>query len=239
MNTLNQRTATTSMTYDEGLRNHFRSVYNTMSLGLLVTGLVAYAVAFAAKASPAFGQLLFGTPLAYVFAFAPLIFVFFGFSHRAVMNKTAGQLKTLFYGFSAVFGVSLSAIFLVYAGGDIVRAFFITSATFAAMSIYGYTTKADLSKLGSFLFMGVIGLLIAIVVNIFMQSTMLDFIISCAGVLIYTLLTAFDTQNIKATYSASYGDDANNKMAVMGALSLYINFIMLFQFILSFLGNRE
>lgn len=239
MNTVNQRTTTSAVTYDEGLRNHFRAVYNTMSLGLLLTGLVAYGVAFAAKTSPVFAQLMFGTPLALLFAFAPLLFVFFGFSHRAVMKKTAGQVKTLFYVFSAVFGVSLSAIFMVYASGDIVRAFFITSATFAAMSIFGYTTKIDLTRFYSFLFMGVIGLLIAMVVNIFMQSTMMDFIISCAGVLVYTLLTAFDTQNIKAIYHSKQSDDANNKMAVMGALSLYINFIMLFQFILNLLGNRE
>lgn len=241
MTMTNPRTnsASGAVTYDEGLRNHFRSVYNVMALGLLLTGLVALGVATAATSIPAFGNFMFGTPFYLVLAFAPLAFVFFGFSRRAVMNKSAGQLKTLFFLFSGVFGASLSAIFMVYAAGDIVRAFFITSATFAAMSIYGYTTKADLSKLGSFLFMGVIGLLIAIVVNMFLQSTMMDFIISCAGVLIYTLLTAFDTQNIKESYSASHGNDANNKMAVMGALGLYINFIMLFQFILNLMGGRS
>jgi len=239
MNMLNQQTRTTALSYDEGLRSHFRSVYNTMSLGLMVTGLVAYAVAAAVSSSPEFAHLLFNSGVIYAFIFAPLLFLFFGFSHRAVMNKTAGQLKTLFYAFSAVWGVSLSTIFLAYTGGDIVRAFFVTSATFAAMSIFGYTTKIDLGGLRSFLMMGVIGLLIAIVVNLFMQSTMMDFIISCAAVLIYTLLTAYDTQNIKESYSASYGDEANKKMAVMGALSLYINFMVLFQFILQFLGNRD
>lgn len=239
MDTMNSRAKTGAVTYDEGLRAHFRGVYNVMALGLLVTGLVAFGISYAATAIPAFGAFMFGTPFYLVLAFAPLAFVFFGFSHRAVMTKTPGQMKTLFYAFSAVFGASLSAIFLVYTSGDIVRAFFVASATFAAMSVYGYTTKADLSKLGAFLFMGVIGLLIAIVVNMFLQSTMMDFIISCAGVLIYTLLTAFDTQNIKETYSASHGSDANKKMAVMGALSLYINFIMLFQFILSLMGGSR
>jgi hypothetical protein len=236
MNNLNTKTQTTiGVTYDEGLRTHFRNVYNVMCLGLVVTGLVAFGIAN----WPAAVALLFGTPLKWVVMFAPLAFIFFGFTHKAVMTKTAGQLKTLFVLFSAVFGMSLSAIFLVYTGADITRAFFITAATFAAMSVWGYTTKADLSKLGSFLIMGVIGLLIAIVVNIFLQSSMLEFVISAAGVLIYTLMTAFDTQNIKESYNHAHGDDANSKMAVMGALSLYINFIMLFQFILQFVGNRE
>lgn len=223
------------VTYDEGLRNHFRGVYNTMALGLILTGLVAFGISNSEAAT----QFIFGTPLKWVAMFAPLAFIWFGFSPKAVRTKTAGQLKTMFYAFSAIFGLSLSVIFLAYTGADIARAFFVTSATFAAMSVYGYVTKADLSKLGSFLIMGVIGLLIAIVVNIFLQSAMLDFVISAAGVLIYTLLVAFDTQNIKETYRASNGDDVNNKMAVMGALSLYINFIMLFQFILSFMGGRE
>lgn len=235
MNMHQTKTTTQTVAYDAGLREHFRHVYNTMSIGLVVTGLVAFALAN----TPAAMAFIFGTPLKWVVMFAPLAFVFFGFSHKSVMNKSAGQLKTLFYLFSAVFGMSLSAIFIAYAGADIARAFFITAATFAAMSVYGYTTKADLSKLGSFLMMGVIGLLIAIIVNIFLASTMLDFIISAAGVLIYTLLVAFDTQNIKESYSASYGDDSNNKMAVLGALSLYINFIMLFQFILQFVSGRE
>lgn len=236
MNQLNaKQSVSVGVAYDEGLRTHFRTVYNVMCLGLVVTGLVAYAIAN----WPAAVALLFGTPLKWVVMFAPLAFVFFGFSHKSVMTKTAGQLKTLFVLFSTVFGMSLSAIFLIYTGADIARAFFITAATFAATSAWGYTTKADLSKMGSFLFMGVIGLLIAIIVNIFMQSTLLDFVISAAGVLIYTLLTAFDTQNIKESYNASHGNDTNSKMAVMGALSLYINFIMLLQFILSLLGNRE
>ena len=219
---------------DVGLRNHFRSVYNIMTLGLLVTGLTAFAV----SNSTALMQVIFGTPLKWVAMFAPMAFVFFGFNHNTIMTKSPGYLRGMFYAFSAIFGISLSVIFLAFAGADIARAFFITAATFAAMSILGYTTKIDLSKLGSFLFMGVIGLLIAIVANIFLQSTMLDFIISCAGVLIYTVMTAFDTQQIKESYHHSYGD-SNAKAAVMGALSLYINFIMLFQFILSLIAPRD
>jgi len=235
MNMLNTKTNETSTSYDEGLRKHFRGVYNVMSLGLVVTGLVAMAIA----SSPTVINFLFGTPLKWVLMFAPLAFIWFGFSPNAVRTKTAGQLKTMFYLFSAVFGASLSTIFLAYSGADIARAFFITAATFAGTSVYGYVTKTDLSKMASFLIMGVIGILIAAVVNIFLQSSMLDFIISVVGVVVYTGLVAYDTQNIKESYAQSYGDDANNKMAVMGALSLYINFIMLFQFILSLIGNRD
>lgn len=234
---LNQQTNTSvnrATGVDEGLRAHFRQVYNIMALGLVLTGVTAFAI----SNSQAAMQLIFGTPLKWVAMFAPMAFVFFGFSHKTVMHKSAGYLRGMFYAFSAIFGVSLSVIFLAYAGADIARAFFITSATFAAMSILGYTTKIDLSRFQSFLFMGVIGLLIAIVVNIFLQSSMLDFIISCAGVLIYTVMTAFDTQQIKESYNQSYGE-SNNKAAVMGALSLYINFIMLFQFILSLISPRD
>ncbi|PCH99311.1 MAG: hypothetical protein COB76_06025 [Alphaproteobacteria bacterium] len=236
MNQFKTQTQTASTTtYDAGLRDHFRNVYNVMCLGLFVTGAVAYGIAN----WPAAISLLFGTPLKWVVMLAPMAFIFFGFTRNAVMKKTAGQLKTLFVLFSATFGLSLSTIFLAYTGADIARAFFITSGTFAAMSVWGYTTKRDLSALGSFLIMGVIGLIIAMVVNIFLQSTMMDFIISSIGVLIYTLMTAYDTQNIKASYSASHGDDANQKMAVMGALGLYINFIMLLQFILSLVSGRD
>lgn len=219
---------------DAGLRDHFRNVYTVMAMGLTVTGLTAFALSNSTAAM----QLIFGTPLQWVAMFAPLAFIFFGFNQKTVMTKSAGYLRGMFYAFSAIFGVSLSVIFLAYAGADIARAFFITAATFAAMSILGYTTKIDLSKMGAFLFMGVIGLLIAIVANIFLQSSMLDFIISVAGVLIYTALVAFDTQQIKESYHHSYGE-SNNKAAVMGALSLYINFIMMFQFILSLISPRE
>ena len=235
MNTPNINTRTQSVTYDEGLRQHFRGVYNVMSLGLILTGLVAFGIAN----WPAATQLLFGTPLKWVLMFAPIAFIWFGFNPRAIQTKTAGQLKTMFFLFSAVFGASLSTVFLVYQGADITRAFFIAAATFAATSVYGYVTKKDLSSMGGFLIMGVIGILIAMVVNIFLQSSALEWAISIIGVLVYTGLVAYDTQNIKETYNATYGSETNNKMAVMGALSLYINFIMLFQFILNLVGGRE
>jgi FtsH-binding integral membrane protein len=236
MNTPNTNTRARSVSsYDEGLRSHFRGVYNVMSISLVITGLVAYLTANSPLAA-----VLYGNPIiAIAVAFAPLAFIFFGFTPKAVQRKSSGQLKTLMFLFSAVFGLSLSSVFLVYAGADIARAFFIAAATFAATSVYGYVTKKDLSGLGGLLIMGVIGILIAAVVNIFLQSSALDFAISVIGVLVYTGLVAYDTQNIKETYAASHGTEANSKMAVMGALSLYINFIMLFQFILSLLGNRE
>lgn len=235
MNTPNVKTRSTTTTYDEGLRAHFRGVYNIMSLGLVITGLIAFAI----SNSPAAINLLFGTPLKWVVMFAPLAFIFFGFTQRAMMTKSSGQLKTLFFLFSALFGASLSTVFIVYSGADIARAFFIAAATFAATSVYGYVTKKDLSGMGGLLIMGVIGILIAMVVNIFLQSSALDFAISVIGVLVYTGLVAYDTQNIKETYSAAHGQEANSKMAVMGALGLYINFIMLFQFILNLIGNRD
>jgi FtsH-binding integral membrane protein len=236
MTEINTRAKTTAASYDEGLRNHFRSVYNVMSFGLVLTGIIAYVVAN----TPAVVNVLFGNPMmAIIVAFAPLAFIFFGFTPNAVRRKTSRQLKIMFLLFSAVFGLSLSSVFLVYAQADIARAFFIAAATFAGTSVYGYVTKKDLSGMGGLLVMGVIGLLIAIVVNMFLQSSALDFAISVIGVMVYMGLVAYDTQNIKETYSASQGHEANDKMAVMGALSLYINFIMLFQFILSLIGNRE
>ena len=228
-------TVTRATTIDAGLRTHFQSVYNTMAIGLGVTGTVAFLL----SQSEPLMKLIFGTPLAFVFMLAPMAFVFFGFSPKAVQRKSAMQLSALFYTFSAVFGISMATIFLVYTGSGIARVFFITAGMFAATSIYGYTTKRDLSGMAGLMVMGAIGLLIAMVVNIFLQSSVLQFVISGVGVIVYTGLVAWDTQNIKESYSASYGTENNNKMAVMGALSLYINFIMLFQFMLSLLGDRR
>ena len=229
------QTVSRASTYDVGLRTHFQSVYNTMAIGLVVTG----AIAFLVSNSETLMQAIFGTPLAFVFMFAPLAFIFLGFNPRAIQRKSAAQLRTMFYAFSAVFGISMATIFLAYTGASIARVFFITAGMFAATSIYGYTTKKDLSGFAGLLVMGAIGLLIAIVVNLFLQSSMLQFVISGVGVLVYTGLVAWDTQNIKETYSAAHGEEANSKMAVMGALSLYINFLMLFQFLLSLIGNRN
>lgn len=224
-----------AVAFDEGLRTHFRKVYNTMSVGLVVTAAVAM------LADQMGAAALFTKPfMAIVFAFLPMVAGMVLFNGGALMTKSASDLNIRFYLFSAIFGFCMTPLFTVYAGADLARAFFITAATFAATSIWSYTTKSDLSKFGSFLFMGALGLVIAIVVNMFLQSAMMDFIISCAGVLIYTGLVAYDTQNIKEGYAASYGSEANAKMAVMGALGLYMNFIMLFQFILRLVSsNRE
>ena len=228
-------TVSRATTYDVGLRTHFQNVYNTMAIGLAVTGTVAFLVSH----SEPLMKLIFGTPLAFVFMLAPLAFMFFGFSPNAVRRKTAGQLSAMFYAFSAIFGVSMATIFLAYAGTDIARVFFITAGMFAATSIYGYQTKRDLAGLGGLMIMGAFGILIAMLVNIFLHSSMLQFVISGVGVLVYTGLVAWDTQNIKESYSASISSGDNHKMAVMGALSLYMNFIMLFQFLLSLTSGRR
>lgn len=222
-------------TFDAGLRMHFQRVYNTMAIGLGVTGLVAFFIA----SSPAMVSLLFGTPLKWVMVFAPMAFIFLGFNHRTIATKSAGWLAGMFYLFSAVFGMSLATIFLVYSEESIARVFFITAGMFALTSVFAYTTRRDLSKLGSLMIMGAIGLLLAMVVNMFLHSSMLQFVISGIGVLVYTGLVAWDTQNIKETYNGNAGREANHKMAIMGALSLYINFIMLFQFMMQFMGHRE
>jgi FtsH-binding integral membrane protein len=227
-----QRTETT---YDAGLSSHFGRVYNIMTLGLVITGFFAYVVAH----TPALMQLFYGTPLHWVVMFAPLVLVMFGFTPGRVQRSSFTTLTLMFAGFSAIFGISLAYIFAVYSGADITRVFFITSAMFAGTSIYGYTSKKDLSGMGGMMIMGVIGIVIASIVNLFMQSDTLMFVISIVGVIAFTGLTAWDTQRIKETYNAGYGAEANNKMAVMGALGLYINFINMFVLLLNLLGNRD
>lgn len=233
---LHTQTAARETTYDAGLRAFFQKVYNTMATGLVLTGLVAWIVAN----SEALRQIFFGNSMmALIVMLSPLAFIFFGFTPGRVQRMSAGALAGTFYAFSAVFGISLATIFMVYSGESIARVFFITAAMFAGISIFGYTTRRDLSSMGSLLIMGVWGLLLAMIVNIFLQSAMVHFVISCIGVMVYTGLVAWDTQNLKRMYSASYSADGAGKMAVMGALSLYINFIMLFQFLLNFMGNRN
>lgn len=221
---------------DPGLQAFMRNVYNTMGLGLLITGGTAYAL----SQISGIAEKLYGSGLFYVAAFAPLAFLLFGFTHNRIMRSSAQSLMLTFAAFSAVMGVSMGAIFLVYSSADIARAFFVTAGTFAAMSLYGYTTKRDLSAFRSFLVMGLIGVFIASIVNIFLGSGLMQFVISCAGVLVFTGLTAWDTQNLRLTYAEAHGREANGKMAVMGALSLYLNFVNLFQMILHLMGgNRE
>ena len=226
---------------DQGLRSYMLRVYNYMTVGLVVTGLVSY-FSFAAAFDSAgnltdFGSAIYLSPLKWLVMLAPLAFVMvlsFGINK---MSAAAAQLT--FWAFAAVMGLSLSSIFAVYTGTSIARTFFISAATFGAMSLYGYTTKRDLTAIGSFLFMGLIGIIIASVVNIFLASSALAFGISVLGVLIFVGLTAYDTQRIKLSYSESFGSDVLRKGAIMGALSLYLDFLNLFMMLLQLTGNRR
>ena len=219
--------------YDEGLRQHMLRVYNIMGLGLVLTGVVAMVTA----STPFLYNAIFGTPLQWVVMLAPLAFVFF-ISFK-VESMSAAKAQTLFWAFAAVMGLSSAWIFQVFTGGSIARVFFITAALFGAMSLYGYTTKRDLSGMGSFLFMGLIGVIIASVVNIFLQSSALHFAVSIIGVLVFTGLTAYDTQRIKEVYDEGAGAENLSKLAVMGALSLYLSFINLFMLLLQFFGGQQ
>ena len=252
--------ARTGVAIDEGLRAYMLGVYNYMAGGVALTGLVAYLVfsmavtmdpALAAKASNGaaialrrgmyltdFGVALYASPLKWVVMLAPLAFVFF-LSFR-VYKMSVGAAQASFWLFAAVMGVSLSSIFLVFTGQSITQVFFITAGAFAGLSLFGYTTKRDLSGWGSFLIMGVIGIVLAAIVNIFLQSSALQFAISVIGVLVFAGLTAYDTQQIKDNYYA-VRDDATMlaKGAIMGALNLYLDFINLFVSLLQLFGNRE
>ncbi len=218
---------------DEGLRGYMLSVYNYMGLGLAITGLVAFLVA----STPALYGPIFGTPLKWVVMLAPLGFVFFLGAKIRTMSVGAAQLT--FWLFAATMGLSLASIFLVFTGESIARVFFITAGTFGAMSLYGYTTKRDLSAWGSFLFMGLIGIIIASLVNLFIASSALHFAISVIGVLVFTGLTAYDTQRIKEMYYELDGADVVARNAIMGALSLYLNFINMFVMLLHLFGTSR
>ena len=218
---------------DMGLRAYMLKIFNYMALGLGLTGVVAFLTA----SSPTMMGAIFGTPLKWVVMLAPLGFVFaisFG-----INRMSAATAQALFWVYAAVMGLSLASIFIVYTGTSIARVFFITSGTFAAMSLYGYTTKRDLTAMGSFLFMGVIGLVLASLVNLFLQSSGLSFVVSVLGVLIFTGLTAYDTQAIKSMYYEADDAEFGEKKAVMGALTLYLDFINLFMYLLRFLGDRR
>jgi FtsH-binding integral membrane protein len=225
--------ATGVANYDEGLRRHMLGVYRNMALGLGITALVALLIA----STPVLYQPIFGTPLKWVAIFAPLAFVLF-FSFRAERMTTA-QARTAFYAFAAVIGVSMASIFLVLTGTSISLAFFSAAAVFAVMSLWGYTADVDLSRWTTFLMVGLIGVVIASLVNLFVGSSMLQLVFSIAGVLVFTGLTAWDTQRLKSEYLAYAGSEREDKLAVMGALSLYLNLINLFQLLLSLFGQRE
>jgi hypothetical protein len=217
---------------DAGLRAHMRRVYGYMAGGLALTGLVAYAAAVSG-----FYQAIAGTALIWIVMLAPLGFVLalsFG-----IQRMNAGTAILLFWIYAAVMGLSLGGIFLVYTGTSIARVFFITAATFAAMSLYGYTTNADLSRMGAFLLMGLIGLVIASLVNIFIGSSALQFAISIIGVIVFVGLSAYDTQRIKEMYLESDSTEIGGKKAVLGALALYLDFINLFMMLLQLFGQRR
>ncbi len=230
---------------DQGLRAYMLGVYNNMVLGLAITGLAALGTNMLAvttgptggMALTGFGQAIYSSPLRWVIMLAPLAFVFF-FSFR-IDRMAASSARMMFYAFAAVMGLSLSSILLVYTGTSVTRAFFITAAAFGGLSLYGYTTKRSLSAFGSFLVMGLIGLVIASLVNLFIQSSALQFGLSCLSVLIFAGLTAWDTQTIKEMYYASDDYEVATKKSVNGALMLYIDFINIFTSLLQLTGSRN
>ena len=234
-----------SATYvDQGLRSYMIKVFNYMGVGLLLTAAVAWLFAN----NEGLLSLLYNidmqqhsismSGLGWIVAFAPLIMIF-AFNY-VVQNKSLSAVQAMFWTFSAVMGASLTSIFLLYTAASMTRVFLITAATFGAMSLYGYTTKRDLTKLGSFLFMGLIGLIIASIVNIFMQSPAVYWALSYIGVAIFVGLTAYDVQRIKDLYYSTRGsDEVSGKMAVSGALSLYLDFINLFMYLLRIMGDRR
>jgi FtsH-binding integral membrane protein len=240
-----QSASASSAVLDAGLRAYMLRVYNWMASGLLLTGIVAFVIAntdlinaFYPVVNTPYGMTRTASPLALLSMFAPLAFVLvLSFGVNKLSRSTA---QTLYWLFCAAMGASLCNIFLRYTGDSIARVFFISAGTFAAMSIYGYTTRSDLSRWGSFLMMGLIGVILASVVNIFIHSSGLQFVLSIAGVLVFTGLTAFDTQRIKATYlqyAYAEGTDGAAKRSVYDALSLYLNFINLFLLLLQLFGN--
>tara|TARA_B100000575_G_C23114674_1_gene644229 strand:+ start:1360 stop:2112 length:753 start_codon:yes stop_codon:yes gene_type:complete len=231
---------------DEGLRTYMLKVYNYMTTGLLLTGFIAYFFGKASIITNDFGQivgvtevgaLLFGSPLKWIIMLAPLGFVFYLSARINKMSVSAAQLT--FWLFASIMGLSLASVFIEFTQTSIARVFFITAGTFGAMSIYGYTTKKDLTKLGGFLFMGLIGIILASIVNIFVGSSALQFGISVIGVLVFVGLTAYDTQNIKNMYYSGDNFEIGSKKALMGALKLYLDFINLFILLLQLFGQRR
>jgi hypothetical protein len=231
-------TATTAgregVAFDAGLRSYMLSVYNYMASGVLLTGIVAMLFA-----SSGFAAAILGGPglLKYVIIFSPLAFILvlsFG-----INRLSTGAMQLLFWAFATVMGLSMSSIFLVYTGTSIAQTFFATAAAFVSLSLWGYTTKKDLSGFGTFLIMGVVGLLVAMIINIFLQSSAMALAISAIGVLLFAGLTAYDTQRIKSLYFYVQGTDMMGKTAIMGALSLYLDFVNMFTFLLSFMGQRD
>jgi hypothetical protein len=218
--------------YDAGLRSYMLSVYNYMASGVLLTGIVALVFA-----SSGMAEQVLATPLRWLIMLAPLAFVMvLSFGINRLKTSTA---QMLFWAFAVVMGLSMASIFLVYTGTSIAQTFFATAAAFAGLSLWGYTTKKDLSGFGTFLVMGVVGLLVAMIINIFLQSSAMSFAISVIGVLLFAGLTAYDTQRIKSMYAYVAGTDMMGKTVIMGALSLYLDFVNMFTFLLNFMGSRD
>ncbi len=251
---LNARSGAETLAYDEGLRAYMIRVYNYMGVGLVLTGIVAYGFyTMAVTQDPAeaavrlhnglmltaLGKTIYLSWLRWVIAFSPLVLVFLFAARINQMSTSTAQ--TVFWAFAALMGLSLSSIFVIYTSTSIARIFFITAATFGTVSLWGYTTKRDLTQMGSFLMMGVIGIVIAAVVNAFLHSTGLQFAISVLAVVIFTGLTAYDTQTLKDNYSvqASGGEETLGRSAIMGALNLYLDFINIFIALLQLFGDRR
>ena len=220
------------VTFDEGLRKHMLSIYNYMVSGVLLTGIVALLMARSGMTAS-----LIQSPLMWVVALSPLAIVFAMSFGQNRFSKTT--LQMMFWGFATLMGMSLSTIFLRYTGESIAVTFFATSAAFAGLSLFGYTTKKDLSGFGSFLIMGVVGLIVTMLLNLWLQSPALMYAISFIGVLIYAGLTAYDTQRLKRQYAYLRGTEFAGKAVILGALSLYLDFINMFQFLLSFMGSQD
>ena len=244
--TTSVRSSASEAIIDQGLRSYMLKVYNYMASGVLLTGFIALAFFKMAVVTSSegqiigltnFGNTIYASGLKWVIMLAPLAVVFY--MSFGIAKMSASKAQTVFWIFAALMGASLSSIFLAYTGTSITRVFFITAGTFGAMSIYGYTTKRDLTKLGSFLMMGLIGIIIASLVNIFLKSSMMYFVISIIGVLVFVGLTAYDTQKIKSTYYAVAGSSFAGKAAIMGALTLYLDFINLFVMLMQLFGQRR
>ena len=241
-----QATSAKTAVWDAGLRAYMLKVYNYMATGVLLTGIISL-ISFKLSADISasgqiialkpYGNAIFNSGLKWVIMLAPLAVIFY--MSFGINKMSTSKAQTVFWIFTILMGLSLSWVLIVFTGVSVARVFFITSATFGAMSIYGYTTKRDLTKLGSFLMMGLIGIIIASLVNIFLKSTMMHFVISILGVLIFVGLTAYDTQKIKNMYSASDTVEISGKKAIMGALTLYLDFINLFIMLLRLFGQRR
>lgn len=222
----------TQTAVDEGLRSYMISVYNNMGIGLIISSIISYVIG----TNEALASMIFGGPQAYLFIFAPLVAVFaltFG-----IEKMSAATARLAFFGFAAIMGISLASIFLTYQLGSIFQVFLITAIMFGGMSLYGYTTKRDLTSMGSFLIMGLWGLVIASIVNLFMQNSMMQLVIAAVGVLVFTGLTAYDTQKIKEIYYATTGEQ-RAKAGIMGALNLYLDFVNLMISLIQLLGQRK